>query len=251
MTVMLEHPTAQELIRWRRGEVAEPEVIAIAQHLATCRECTSQWTQRLAVVADTLCTDIEGSTTQSRQWPLLIAAAIAIALIGSLLWTRKPEPVVVAQIVRQTQQPPSSQDAVARVAEIARSLRQEPDKLRGTAQSQEALAPSAVVVASARPEFRWPAPKGATSEVQVFRGDAEVAHSGALRTSAWRPPNDFARGVTYTWTVRIEHGGELEILPESPDPIARFHVLDETTLAELRRSPHPEAQRVLREIENW
>jgi hypothetical protein len=95
---------------------------------------------------------------------------------------------------------------------------------------RETLAPAGVVVTSARPLFTWPAPPGARSVVEIFAGETEVMRSAELGTDRWRTTRDLPRGVTYTWTVRVEHDGSAQVLPAAPSPVARFHVLDGRTL---------------------
>ena len=125
--------------------------------------------------------------------------------------------------------------------EVLRSIRSEADVLRGPAGAQHSFDPSGVIVKTTRPRFTWPAAKGSTSEIQIFHDDSEVMHSGAIDTSSWQPQRELARGATYTWTVRVEHDGRSEILPASPAPLARFHIIDAATLADLESAEraHP------------
>jgi len=94
------------------------------------------------------------------------------------------------------------------------------------------------VVTADRPLFLWPASPGARSTVHVYQGDQDVMDSGVLVTSQWQPARPLTRGVTYTWDVRVERDGIAQILPSSPAPVARFHVLDAPTAATLERAAH-------------
>jgi hypothetical protein len=250
----MDHPTLDQLIRWRRGEVSEEEVLAIGQHLAACSECTMQSAERLALddPANVMIDEIEQSEPR-RIWPLLVAASVAIAVLSPLVWRRgshvvppAPAPRVMPIIIATDDEWTLLADGVRRGATIGepdalRSIRTDADVLRGTAGSTQTFDPSGVVVKTSRPSFAWPASKGATSQVQVFRDDTEVARSGVLTTAQWRPERDLARGVAYSWTVRVEHDGTTEILPASPSPVARFRIVDAATLADLESAErrHP------------
>src|SRR6185369_6217849 len=110
-------------------------------------------------------------------------------------------------------------DAIAEPAYL-RELDPHAEVLRGTSGTKQTFDPSGVVLKSDRPMFTWPAPRGARSLVQVFRGDAEVARSGMLTGSRWTSAPRLERGATYTWTVRVEHDGTTDILPAPPSPVA-------------------------------
>jgi len=240
----MDHPTIDQLSRWRRGEVAEEEVLAIGRHLAGCSECTTQSAQRLALddAADAMYEDIATSAAPRRVWPWLIAAAVAIAVLAPIVMREEsPPPRPMSHPPRIAVHPDAWSTLVERVRrgeaigepDALRAVRGESDVLRGTTGAEQRFEPRGVVVRSTRPSFRWPAAKGATSRVQVFRGDTEVAQSGVLHGSEWRPEHDLERGATYTWTVRVERDGAATILPASPSPVARFRILDAATLAGL------------------
>jgi hypothetical protein len=251
----MDHPTLDQLIRWRRGEVAEEEVLAIGRHLAACSECTMRSAERLALdePANVMIDEIEKESEPRRVWPWLVAASVAIALLSPIVWRTQSHVVPPAPAPRATPIAIATGDAwtslvdgVRRGATIGepdalRSIRVEADVLRGTAASKLTFDPSGVVVKSSRPSFAWPAPNGATSQVQVFRDDTEVARSGVLTGSRWRAERNLERGVAYSWTVRVEHDGASEILPASPSPVARFRIVDAATLADLESAErhHP------------
>lgn len=79
------------------------------------------------------------------------------------------------------------------------------------------------------PEFRWARLEGATSyEVKVFdEGFNEVAASGPLTATGWRPGTGLTRGKTYLWQVTAMRRGEPIIQPAPPQPEARFQVLSQ------------------------
>jgi hypothetical protein len=250
----MNHPTVEQLDRWRRGDVAEDEVLAIGRHLAACSECTALSAEHLGLddAANAMLDDIEQSAEEPRRvWPLLLAAAVVIAVVAPILLRKEappprtlshPPPIVVrldpwSKLVERVRQG----EAIGE-PDVLRSVRAEGDVLRGTAGAEQTFAPSGVVVKSTRPAFRWPAAKGAMSQVQVFDRDVEVADSGVLRGSQWSPEHDLERGTTYTWTVRVERDGVATILPASPLPVARFRVLDAATLADLdaAEQEHPD-----------
>jgi hypothetical protein len=300
MVTMNDHPATDDLRRWRRGEVGEDEMLAIAHHLATCRDCVTTATPLLGLerAANDLCDEIEsaglhpdiegdlipfvsGTATSDQHrdieehlvfcascteriahlralvpearkrsrhpWLLALAAAIAIA-VPSSIWLRtmlrRPPAEPPPQIARATQTPAP----IAEGSALARSVRNgativmppalqsvlgESEILRGTSAATGPLTPMGVVITSARPLFTWPTPSRARSVVEIFAGETEVARSPELATDSWRPPHDLRRGVTYTWTVRVEHDDTARILPAAPSPIARFHVLDASTLEAL------------------
>jgi hypothetical protein len=259
---MNDHPATDDLKRWRRGDVDEHEMLAIADHLSTCNECVADAAPRLGLdrAAIDLCEDFADAdedpdatavsdqrrTIAGRPWLFALAASVAIA-IASGLWLRMIPPPRIETTPRISRVPPApapidESEAFARtirngasilMPERLRSVLGKEDVLRGTSAATNAVALAGVVVTSARPELTWPAPPGSRSVVEIFSGETEVMRSGALTTDRWRPTRDLPRGVTYTWTVRIEHDGITQILPAAPSPVARFHVLDRATLEAL------------------
>jgi hypothetical protein len=257
--VSTRHPTIEELSDWRLGGAEGEEVIAIARHLATCDACANTAVLSLGLdrAADALCDDIAPSRPPVRSWLLALAASIAIALFSGF-WRTVSVPAAppverVHPMIRSTPPAPESGAPSALLArvrggasigmpDVLRSLRPKQDVLRGATSAGSALSPAGVVLKTAQPLFTWPAAKGSRAMVQVFQGDEEIAHSGVLTTSQWRPERALTRGMTYTWSVRIEHDGITEILPASPAPTARFHILDAGTLAAVdgARHDHPD-----------
>jgi hypothetical protein len=251
---MKNHPAIDDLRLWRRGAVGEDEMLAIADHLSTCHECVADRAPRLGLerAAIELCDEIEAAVEHPdvergkqplRPWLLALAASVVIA-VATGVWLRvmaPPQPETTPRIARATPTSPPIDEAEAFVhtirngASIAaperlRSVLGEADALRGTSTATGALEPAGVVVTSARPSFTWPASPGARSVVEIFSGETEVMRSPTLGTDHWRTTRDLPRGVTYTWTVRVEHDGTAQILPAAPSPVARFHVLNSATL---------------------
>lgn len=252
---MNDHPATDDLRRWRRGDVDEHEMLAIADHLSTCDECTAGAAQRLDLdrAAIGLCDELADGTAATerrriagRPWLFALAASVVIAT-ASGVWLRMIPPPRIENPPRISRATPApspidESEAFARairngasipMPERLRSVLGEADVLRGTSAATDAVEPAGVVVTTARPEFTWPAPSGSRSVVEIFSGETEVMRSRALTTDRWQPTRDLPRGVTYTWTVRVEHDGNTQILPAAPSPVARFHVLDRATLETL------------------
>lgn len=101
------------------------------------------------------------------------------------------------------------------------------------------ISPSGVVTATDRPTFQWEHLKGVTS-YQVQVGDIngrEAASSNNLPpgTTRWTPKLPLKRGEIYAWTVIAFLNGERVITPRPQDPEAKFKVLDNNKLNELRQ----------------
>ncbi|HEX6641180.1 MAG TPA: hypothetical protein VF215_08700 [Thermoanaerobaculia bacterium] len=249
---MNDHPATDDLRRWRRGDVDEHEMLAIADHLSTCDECTADAAQRpdLDRAAIDLCDELaddpaatERRGIAGRPWLFALAASVVIAIASGVWLRRIPPPRIehAPRISRATPAPSPIDESETFTREVRngasipmperlRSVLGESDVLRGTSAATGALEPAGVVVTTARPEFSWPAPPGSRSVVEIFSGETDVMRSPALATDRWQATRDLPRGVTYTWTVRVEHDGNTQILPAAPSPVARFHVLDRTTL---------------------
>jgi hypothetical protein len=108
-----------------------------------------------------------------------------------------------------------------------------PGTLRGpsSAPSFAPLAPLGTVVLSDQPAFQWePLERAQSYRVQVFDSDyREVASSGALKVTEWRPERPLARGKLYQWQVSAVRGGETVRSPVPPAPEARFRIVDGET----------------------
>ena len=93
------------------------------------------------------------------------------------------------------------------------------------------IAPVAETVEPDRPVFRWTAVPGAERyRVEVYDAKFnEVASSGAVTGTEWRPEQPLPRGGTYTWIVAA---GAVRF-PQPPAPEARFAVLGAEAAAEV------------------
>jgi hypothetical protein len=112
----------------------------------------------------------------------------------------------------------------------------------GTAAARGSVVyPYGAIVRDPRPTFRWSAPEGAESVVQVYDGHEAVAVSEPVRAQRWRPPVPLRAGETYSWQVVVKHGDETRILPEPPAPPALFRILDarERNVIAAAEAKHP------------
>lgn len=233
-----EHPTAEELSDYVDG-IRQEE---ITTHLRVCAPCRAEvedldrFRKRIA---------------PSRWWiGAASAAAVMVAVFIAMIARRvpsesPPHPRAVVSI-RPSVPPsrPGSWQALitqavsnGRIAPppFLREIRGGRDEVRGTAipsaVTGETLQPSAVVVATDRPRFTWPA-KGRHAIVSVFDGARRVARSSILGVSEWVPAKPLPRGRTYQWQVELRNGAT-HLLPTPPDPPAAFHVMDEASFRDL------------------
>lgn len=99
------------------------------------------------------------------------------------------------------------------------------------------LSPVGKVVRSDRPAFRWRALEGADgyTVAVVDANFKQVAQSPKLSATEWTPPTPLRRGAIYFWqvTANSPDGGEVTS-PAPTAPQAKFQVLDERALGELR-----------------
>ena len=97
------------------------------------------------------------------------------------------------------------------------------------------LAPLSTVVLSDQPDFRWePLERAQSYSVQVFDSNyREVASSGTLKVTEWRPERPLARGKLYQWQVSAIRGGETLQSPVPPAAEARFRIVDGETAAQI------------------
>ncbi|HEX6097342.1 MAG TPA: zf-HC2 domain-containing protein [Thermoanaerobaculia bacterium] len=191
------------------------------------------------------------------------AAALTLVVAGAVLVSRRPPPPDApqpphpeARTVPRAPAPVSYANGEwnALVADAVRTrrlpvasgleeLRPGADPLRGGGSGDAApLWPAGVVVATARPRFRWPAADGrATYGVAVFDGSSEVAASEPLRTTEWTPPSDLPAGRTLAWQVEVTSGAKRFIMPAPPAPPALFRIAPAADRAQIdaARSQYP------------
>lgn len=120
-----------------------------------------------------------------------------------------------------------------------RELHGQPGTLMGAGSEENSLrvlSPVGVVVESARPEFTWK-PLGANSryKVKVYDSDFHlVTESNPTTNTSWIPPKDLPRGNTYTWVVAARRGDSEVMAPQPPSPEAKFKVLEQAKLRDLK-----------------
>jgi len=85
--MLLAHPEAENLGRFVEGTLDEPERAAIVQHIADCDDC-----RMLVVDAAEF---IEPAKTESHKWWMgIAAAAVLVAVIGTLTYHQRRDPEV-------------------------------------------------------------------------------------------------------------------------------------------------------------
>lgn len=157
-----------------------------------------------------------------RRRPWAIAAALLIALLGGgFLFTRFEARRTEARLAEVL----FPADALA-LHSRRLSFRQDSSAPSSSHPSPalDVIAPRDTVVLSDRPLFRWNAPDGATSVVEIFAPDfTRVAASPVLTGRTWTPPVALQRGVTYRWQVTVDE----QTIPAPPLPEALFLVVPE------------------------
>ncbi len=106
------------------------------------------------------------------------------------------------------------------------------------------LNPVAEAVTADRPRLIWEALTGATGyQVQIFDTDYQpVAGSSVIPATTWQPEKPLKRGRIYAWQVVAIRKGDRITAPRTPQPEARFQVLDEATATRIqaaRSAPNP------------
>ena len=144
-----------------------------------------------------------------------------------------------------------SEDEAARVARALASGRMEMppnmDVLRGhagtllgpekTVPHFRPTAPVATAVLETRPQFSWTPRIGANSyAVTIFdERFREVAKSGTLKVTTWKPRQDLPRGRMLQWQISANTDDGMAISPAPPHPEARFIVVDAATAETLAK----------------
>jgi anti-sigma factor RsiW len=246
-----------QLFPWVDGTIDSAGREIVETHLEDCPICRDE--------AEDL-RRLRGSFLQSRPAPRprfvrrwwTVAAALAL-VAGTVVVSRRP-PLPAAppapRAVPRASLPVSYANGEwnALVAEAVRTgrlpmaggldeLRPGADPLRGGESGDAALlSPAGVVVATARPRFRWAAADGhAKYVVAIFDGSSEVATSEALTATEWTPPADLPPERTLAWQVDVTSGAKHFIMPAPPAPPALFRIASAADRAQIdaARSQYP------------
>jgi anti-sigma factor RsiW len=235
-----------QLFPWVDGTIDSAGREVVETHLEDCPMCRAE-----AEDLRRLRRSAPRPRLVQRWWT--IAAALVLVAGAVLVSSRRPPPPPDApppppRTVPRVSSPVSYASAEwnALVADAVRTrrlpmasgleeLRPDADPLRG-GESGDAvpLSPAGVVVATARPRFRWPAADGrATYGVAVFDGSSEVAASGPLKTTEWTPPSDLPAERTLAWQVEVTSGAKRFIMPAPPAPPALFRIASAADRAQI------------------
>lgn len=276
---MSRHLDDVELREFVRHTLPADRVLAVDDHLAECETCRA----RAAVVGDASTAMVEvldvlraadsagelqaaGSTafgTQPTRYRasyryLAVAAAIALLVLAPLAlsrwWPATPPPV--ASSLPGLEQLSAGRRALvesalaAGVAEAPPALVElvaQPEVLMGQNPSAAfaLIEPLMTVTLADRPAFRWQPMTGADEyTVAVFGDDLQpVADPVTVTQTTWTPPQALPRDRVYLWQVTARRGAESVTVPLSPQPFARFRIMDAATAADLdglrRLTPPP------------
>jgi hypothetical protein len=98
------------------------------------------------------------------------------------------------------------------------------------------LAPLGTLVLDARPQFAWTAlPDARSYSVTVFYRDfRQVAESGALTATHWRPTQSLPRDATLMWQVAAQTADGETIAPDPLTGEAQFRIASESTARRIR-----------------
>ncbi|MGH9765487.1 MAG: hypothetical protein ACREAC_32025, partial [Blastocatellia bacterium] len=100
------------------------------------------------------------------------------------------------------------------------------------------VSPLGMVVETDRPTFRWRPLDGAGVYSVTVRNSSskEVIVSPCVAQPEWTPTKPLERGALYAWEVTATRGGKEVTVPITPMPQARFFVLEQSKLDELKQS---------------
>ncbi|MEA2237222.1 MAG: hypothetical protein QOC81_1946 [Thermoanaerobaculia bacterium] len=260
MTTNELHPGKEELLTFARGKVEGVELIAIATHLAACKQCQKTAGESLpletaarALVVSMISREAPEDAVAPRAgvewWRFVAAAAAVLAAVAMLLLFRDNRPVPAAH---RPAAPVISRVAAARPARDAdidaalaagltpparwTMLPHGRGSLRGATSGPSpvrVLAPYGEVVEESRPTLSWTPAPHASYNVSVIDGRTIVTSSRPISATRWEADRELVRGRTYTWQVEVTTGSSVRIVPAPPDPPARFTVLDEASLGRL------------------
>lgn len=244
-----EHLSSESLMAFADETLLGTELEAAGLHLQECEICAGEVDEirRLRILLP-----------RRRSWiPYAVAASVAVIAAAGLLVMQRhtapppaPAPVRPAVPVQQSYEHSTWSEWVAEarnrqelpVPSILAELRGSKTQLRGSAEGDAGLEPDKIVVASARPQFRWSAPgRGATYKV-ILKSGRTVVESEALTEPRWTPSTDLKRGGEYEWQVEVTHGSDRRVFPRPPDPPARFRVLGQSDADEIKTAQerHPD-----------
>ncbi len=260
---MVEHPESDpDLFDYVAGTLDAEQRESIAVHLRWCAECR--------ITVDDLRTHFfaraapNPSPLPGRERGLIrrvaVAAAFAgiaflLAAIALMQRPRSPQSSAPVTSVPVTSvnipAPPPAVDPVPRAwrdtvqAALERGridpppmlseLRGPREILRSTtpAPQRSEIEPAGVIVESQTPRFRWPPIAGAQYVATISSEATVVARSPVLETAEWTPPTALSSGKIYAWQVEVRRGPEITIVPQPPEPMATFAVLDDAKRREL------------------
>lgn len=234
-----DHLSPEAIVAYADGLLTGEELEASRRHVEECERCAREVNeiQRLAPPA-----------VGRRSWRPFLAIAASVAVVVSL-WLlvmqrntpARPAPVRQPVRVRQGYERPTWGAWVAdarrtrafAVPAVLADLRGSKTQLRGAQEDDAELAPDKIIVAGARPQFRWSARgRGATYKV-ILKSGTSIVESESLREPHWTPSGDLRRGGEYEWQVEVARGGDRRVYPRPPDPPARFRVLGEAAAGEI------------------
>lgn len=266
-----EHPVHEVLVAFVDGLADAADVEWIDAHLDVCAICREDVGDLREVQRQLLPAPVPlpaPGRRDVRQYAVYAAIAAGVALVawlGGAFDSAKPEPgsVLVATNPSApltapqapTEQPdpvaappsrlsPPDQQMVTRALEAGRPtwpafhdiVRSRAGTLLGDTPALPPLAPTsptATAVTTTRPEFTWTAASGATSyEISIYDDSfRQVATSGPLSRTGWRPDRDLPRGQILTWQITAVTPAGTTVSPAPPQPEARFVVLSEPAVA--------------------
>jgi anti-sigma factor ChrR (cupin superfamily) len=237
-----EHPEIDELFDYADGTLSRERSGEIEEHLRDCPECSTD-------VADARHERNNSLPAAGPSYVWQIAAAIVIVIAAAAFWFAQRQPATpdrppVARVTPPTREAHEWDQLVAEVRQmhgiampdILRRLRGHSEAFRGARATSEAIHPSpeAIVVLSQQPELTWNAAKRERYIVSIACGDQLVATSEPVSGGRWTPPRPLPRGADCVW--QLERVSDHEILPSPPAPQPAFHILDDASLAMIRKA---------------
>jgi hypothetical protein len=259
------HLTPAVLDDLRTKQLRGPALVEALRHLGGCNHCSQRALATTGVTKLAPLQFDEEEAQPSRRRTLVWAAAAAIAAMISIIvfFAVRPSSVPVVQPTAsstpstpkkvpeprpaQPQRPAEWESLVAVAVTSGQlpypndlaALAGSPDVLRSRATTAAGkMTPAGVVIDDVRPQFTWPAVRGATYVVSIFEGNRDVAVSPRVTVNEWRPVTALARGRTYAWQVEVFTDGDETLLPAPEDPQALFRIAsseDHEAIEEARR----------------